>query len=218
MNSKKISMMIAVVVLFGTFWYVYRWMYLPMQSAIVQNNETQPPVFMSADTSDWVVYENHEYGFRFKHPKELEVVDGKNSEEAPYAGVFIVLSGMYLDINNPRRGEVGESDPYMIEIHQVASTTSDYWNEIGRYVGEVVRGDDAETILMHKDKYKRITQVDVFSKNSTYFTLELRGFEPEFTENYMSEIKDPLLIESMKKYPEFLKTFEGVYSTFEIIS
>jgi hypothetical protein len=171
----------------------------------------------SLNTSEWLTYESKEYGFRFKYPKELEVRDGKDSNEIAYSGAFIVLPGIYLNIKNPRRGEVGESDNYMIEIMQIATSTSTFWQQFSESALNEIRSNDIQSNILHKDQYGRITNISVYGKNYTYYTIELRGFEPKFTEGFMSEIKDPYLIESMQKYPEFLKILEGIYSTFEII-
>jgi hypothetical protein len=227
MRGKKIYVIIGVIlaILSSAVWYVssQKTNNVAQVSQQVETSATTTPL----NTSEWLTYESKEYGFRFKYPRELEVWDGKD-EVPPYRGVYLVLPGKYPNIKDPTRYWSDELNDFLIAIVNnpylgySGTTTDDFWQFIGedKKVPETFLSKSGEQYILHRGgMYGRSSEVtSVFiPKNDTYYELSLVGLEPESVQILVGEISDPQVLESMQKYPEFLKILEGIYSTFEII-
>lgn len=103
------------------------------------------------DTSDWLVYENKEYGYRFKYPKDLEVADGSDSRfsfyELPKA-VIIILPAKYPNIKDP-----DPKDPETFLNYQIIVQKKGKRSQFGTNLEEAIQNlapSEKEDVLWEK--------------------------------------------------------------------
>jgi len=106
---------------------------------------------LGVDTSDWLVYENKEYGYRFKYPKNLEVVDGKDPQfsfyELPKA-TFITLPAKYPNIKDPNY-----KDPRSFVNYQIVIQKNGERSQFGTNLEEIIQNlapTEKEDVLWEK--------------------------------------------------------------------
>ena len=149
----------------------------------------------TTNISEWVVYDNKEYGYRFRYPKNLEVIGGTSPKYALYdlpEAVFIEFSAKYPNIKSSHPYDQETFLNYEINITRSASST--------QHTSE--RGD----IRVYRDEQGNV------------FTFVLEGMNPEHTyaTDWLEGIGNQQLTEWVNEYPEYLKILDGIYNSFEV--
>jgi hypothetical protein len=178
------------------------------------------------DTSDWQTYENNEYGYRFKYPNNLEVIDGKDKEYAFYESpksksTFIILPGKYFNIKHPDSKNPETFKNYEIDILRKGSP-DEFGNNIEEIIQSFIDPPESAQVINRGDFtiaiYNKGTYVYIIGKDDIYL-LYLQGMDSreKYVRGWLEQIDNPQLTEWVNDYPNYLKIFEGIYSTFEII-
>lgn len=179
------------------------------------------------DTSDWLVYENKEYGYRFKYPKNLKVLDGKDPQldflEPPKKTVYIMLSAKYpniksLDIKNPDSfldvkigiSPIGTPEQYGKTVDQIVQ----HFEGPAVPLKRIFTIHDA-TVVVYKDG-----ALAYFIANNIIYNMYLEGMNPKdkYTQDLLGEINNQELTEWTSNYPNYTHILEGIYSTFELLN
>ncbi len=176
------------------------------------------------NTLDWLVYENKEYGYGFKYPNDLEVIDGKEREYDFYESLkstFIILPGKYFNIKHP-----DSKNPETFKNYEIGILRKGHPDEFGNNTEEIIQSfiDPPESVqVIDKDNftiaiYNKGAHVYIIEKNNVYL-LYLRGIDSRDTgvKDWLKNIDDPQLTEWVNDYPDYLKIFEGIYTSFEVI-
>jgi hypothetical protein len=185
----------------------------------------KPEAPSAVDTSDWLMYENKEYGYRFKYPKGVEeVVDG-NDPRDPYAdprSTFIILRAKHFDIKAPDYKNPDSFENYEITIMPTLWYPNERTDEelvqsyIAEYgpVSEIITTAVATIAIYGEGEFAIIIR-----KNweSGVFEFALQGSNPhkKDVQEWLKDIDNPKLTEWVNHYPDYLRILEGVYSTFE---
>jgi hypothetical protein len=214
--------LIALCVLAGVLWYFTQRTPALAPSEIVSETPTTTISAIDLDTNHWLTYENKEKGFRFKYPKELEVID--DIEHMVYVnewGVYIPLPGKYLDVKDPLQDDPSHYGSYDIGISEIPKqdykSKSDedllqFFSKRATEQATRIQGIQGGLVALNKEK-----SAAYFIKNDRIFEMGISGHSPEDLQKMTGPYTDPVLIESAARYPEFLKIFEGIYSTFEVV-
>ncbi len=189
-----------------------------------QTNTAELQVVSAVDTSDWLTYENKEYGYRFKYPKEAEVVDGKDPRYSFYEyprSTFLVLPAKDFSIKDPDRENPATFKNYMITIMESTvyadeskkTTEQVIQSLVGSYgpLSEVTKTNDATIAI-----YNTGETVALFTGKDLY-EISLEGSNPQekYVQGILKEIGNPQLTEWVNHYPDYLRILKGIYSTFE---
>lgn len=187
--------------------------------------DLQPKQTASVDTSDWLTYENKEYGYRFKYPKGVEVVDGKDPRYSFYdypRSTFIILPAKYPDLKAPDYKKPESFDNYTITIgweewyaNESGKTTEAIIQSLvenpSRVLTEVITTDESTTAV-----YNNGALVYIFKKTDLY-SMGLEGSNPndQHIPGWLEDIDNAQLTEWVNHYPDYLRILKGIYSTFE---
>jgi hypothetical protein len=189
-------------------------------------NAVQPEVASPVDTSDWLTYENKEYGYLFKYPTGVEVVDGKDPRysfsDYPQS-TFIILPAKDFSIKDPDRKNPESFRNYMIAIMQAEWYADE--SESGKTTEEVIQSlvgsygsvsEVTKTANTTRAVYNAGETVILFTGKDLY-EISLGGSNPKekYVQGILEEINNPQLTEWVNNYPVYLRILKGVYSTFE---
>ena len=217
--------LLSLCTLAGVLWYFIPHTPVSAPSEIISETPTTTISInaIDLDTSHWLTYENTEKGFRFKYPKELEVRE--DTDHAVFFdmvwGVYIPLNAKYPNIKSPGRFDPETYWEYQIHIIQSewAQNARQTEQEVITHLSETVRGEIMQIegknggfVLVHTNKSGAY-----FVKGNQVYDMGIMGEDPEELQKITGPYIDPTLIESAARYPEFLKIFEGIYSTFEVV-
>jgi hypothetical protein len=178
------------------------------------------------DTSDWQTYENNEYGYRFKYPSDTNIVDGKDPQYSFYESpdsIFIILPGKYPNIKSPFYKDPKSFKNYEILITKEKYLNDKSWSNTDEIIQSLINSPKAIKKIIKKDDftiavYDNGSRVYFIGENDIY-SFFLEGFDPneKYVRGWLEQIDNPQLTEWVNDYPNYLKIFEGIYSTFEII-
>jgi len=220
-KNVKIFIIIVSIFIVGIFLLLAIFYLYNTPESIPENREKKTVVEL--DTSDWLIYENKEYGYRFKYPQDLEIIDGKDAQYSFYEfpkSTFIILPAKYpnIKIANYR-------DPETFQNYQITIVREGNPAQFGKTTEEIIQNFiDPPNPLKQAIKTKNSTiavydnsaRVYVIGKNSV-FGITLDGFDPaqKYVQGWIKDINNVQLTEWVNNYPQYIHILEGIYSTFE---
>jgi len=222
-KSQKLNVLGSIVAIFivGIF-------FLYTIKSLYENTESFPSteenVVSDINTADWLIYENREYGYRFKYPRNTEVVDGKDPRFSFYnipKSTFIILPEKYPNIKAPNYKDPETFLNYQIsiewmgELKQFGETTEEvikYLDNLTRQSGRVINRNGIVTVIYDDGRSYSILQNNIY-------TISLDGSNPKDKDiqGWLKEINNKQLTKWVNSYPDYLRVLQGVYVTFELI-
>ncbi len=219
---KVLKIVVIVIIGIGFLWYMINYSKNTQEKQVTpvgQNTE------ISVDTTDWLVYENKEYGYRFKYPKSVEVVDGKDSRFSLYElprSTFMLLPAKYPDIKDSNYKDPKSFENYQISIYRVGSP-----KQFGKTTDEIVKSfTNASKEIKQIIKVNNVTKAVYGDGNNAYivgendvYAASLNGSNPKdiHISGWLNDINNYQLTEWVNNYPEHLRILHGILLTFEII-
>lgn len=115
--QKILAVVAGLVVLVGIA-YLVLWLKPETEPSGIKPTVQNGTSTVGGDVSGWKTYRNEKYGYEFRYPSELEIVEGENSVilkwaptqgMAPFLGVFIETNPLHLAINDYYDGDPGRN-------------------------------------------------------------------------------------------------------------
>lgn len=177
------------------------------------------------DTSHWLVYENKEFGYRFKYPKNLKVLSGGDPAlgfmEPRKGAVYILLPAKYPNIRT-----LDASDPSTFLDVKIGLSPIEAPSLYGETIDEMIKKSMGHTGVIKTTTRNGKTIVVYDEGERAYFidgriiySFHLEGFNPNYkaTRDWLKSINNAELTRSAENYPTYLKILEGIYTTFELL-
>ncbi len=205
LSVKKTRKRIFLIIIFIAIVFVVLYFYNNSKERIKLKN-TEQSIMSKLDTSEWLTYENKEYGYRFKYPKDVRILSGKDFSE-DHESTFIFLPEKYLEF---RDIEFVDEDKIVIlpsKIPEIANIEK--FIDMNYKIGINFKKDTTtqrETVLINENQ----PQVYIISKNKVY-SISLTRRNPD----YIKWLSDEQRKKAKEYYLEEIYLFKKIYSTFE---